>query len=456
MLLTAALLVLRISADPPSGLTISRSPFTDEGWDVLNARNLIVLGSWAPDDWALQPVNLPFSLASAASFALFGAGLVQARLVSVLATVLTVGLIAWWTQDRWGPLAALVAALAFGCATLVLGHGGTALLEPLVTLFIVAGFVALTSGRGDGSALVAGVLLAAAAATKPSALLMAAGILGVAMLVWPRRVGLAVAAMAAWAAGAGLALLFADPSALDAARRIWAPIEWPSSLADAWQALLRWPEQSDSVAPLAWPLLVAGGIGLLVAWRGTPLERRRELAIVLGWFWIPVVVLLFASYRPNRYLLPVLPALALLAGVGAARIAELVRAAPARIAVASLFVLLVAAPGIGAWAGWMGSGSREIAQMQEEVARLVPAGAAIQGDLAPTLGMSSAARLLTSRPHDGINAGDLFESAGVRWLIGSADEEPAWAGQHRDAWLRRQERACATLGGERVCLYELP
>jgi len=45
MLLTAALLVLRISADPPSGLTISRSPFTDEGWDVLNARNLIVLGS---------------------------------------------------------------------------------------------------------------------------------------------------------------------------------------------------------------------------------------------------------------------------------------------------------------------------------------------------------------------------------------------------------------------------
>lgn len=458
VLLTATLLALRIAADPPSGLTISRSPFTDEGWDVLNARNLVVLGRWAPDDWALHPVNLPFSLASVGSFALFGPGLVQARLVPVLATVLTVALLAWWMKDRWGPLAALVAGLAFGCATLVLGHGGTALLEPLVALLVVGGFVALTSGRGDGSALFAGLLLAAAIATKPSALLMAAGIVGGSLVarVGVRRISLAVAAVAAWAAGAGLALLLADPSALDAARRIWAPIEWPAGIGEAWQALLDWPQESDSVAPLAWPLIVAGIIGLATAWRRSSALRRREVVVILGWFAVPVVVLLFASYRPNRYLLPVLPALALLAGIGAAQVIGMLRAAPVRIAVAAAFMVLVAAPGIATWAGWVASGSEEIARAQSEVAELVPAGAAIQGDLAPILGMSSEARLLTSRPDDGINGGDLYETAGVRWVIGTPDSTPEWAAMHAEAWAARAERLCLALGGAQVCLYELP
>ncbi|MEO8511189.1 MAG: hypothetical protein ABI534_08100 [Chloroflexota bacterium] len=456
VLATATLLALRIAADPPPGLTVSRSPFTDEGWDVLNARNFVVLGAWAPDDWALHSVNLPFSLASAVSFELFGPGLIQARLISVAATIFTVGLIAWWTHDRWGPVAALVAGLAFGSATLVLGYGGTALLEPLVTLLVVAGFAALTSGRASTSALLAGVLFAAAIATKPSALLMVAGVVGPSLLLHPRRAVLATGAIAAWAAGAGLALWFAAPAATDAARRIWAPIEWPSTLADAWQALIDWPAESDSVAALAGPLLVAGVIGLVVVWRGACAERRREVAVIFGWFWVPVVVLLFASYRPNRYLLPVLPALALLAGIGAAQMVGMLRVMPARIALATAFVVLIAAPGLGAWTGWVASGSSEIARMQAQVSALVPVGNSIQGDLAPVLGMSSAARLITSRPDDGINGGDLYANAGVRWFIGTGQQVPAWAPLHPDAWTNRRERACAMVDADRVCLYELP
>lgn len=455
VLVTATLLAVRIAADPPPGLTISRSPFTDEGWDVLNARNLVVLGRWAPDDWALHPVNLPFSLASVLSFEVFGPGLVQARLVSVLATTLTAGLLAWWMRDRWGPLGALVAGLGFGCATLVLGHGGTALLEPLVTLFVVGAFMALTTGRRDGSALIAGILFAAAVATKPSALLMAAGILGAALFLWPRRSSLGLMAMAACATGAGLGLLLADPAALDAARRIWAPIEWPAGVGEAWRALLEWPQESDSVAPLTWPLLAAGVIGIATAWRRSSSPRRREVVALLGWIFVPVVVLLFASYRPNRYLLPVLPALALLAGIGAARVQATVTGSPARIAVASAFVLLVGGPGIGAWAGWVASDSAAIARAQAELADRVPSGAAIQGDLAPTLGMSSEARLITSRPDDGINGGDLYQMAGVRWVIAAPGETPDWAPLHEEAWEAREERLCLEPGGGRVCLYEL-
>lgn len=459
VLISAVLLVVRIAADPPAGLTASHSPFTDEGWDALNARNLVVLGTWAPDDWALHPVNLPFSLLSALSFELFGPGLVQARLISVLATLLTVGLLSWWTRDRWGPVAALVAGLAYGCATLVLGHGGTALLEPLVTVLLVGAFVALTDHRSDRSSLFAGVLLAAAVATKLLAVLMLAGILGGALFdrASLRRVALVVAASAACGIGFALALVLTDPTAIDAARRIWAPISWPASLADAWQALLLWPSHSDSVVPLAWPLLVAGALGVAVTWRGRmAVARRREVFVLLGWFVVPFVLLVFASYQPNRYVLPALPPLAILAGIGAARALAVVSQVRWRAAVAIGLVALVSTPGLATWAGWVASGSTEIARAQAVVAALVPAGATIEGDLAPTLGMSSDARLITSRPADGINAGDLYEIAGVRWFVGRADEAPAWASLHRRAWTSREARHCLPLDGQTVCVYELP
>lgn len=458
-LLTALLLGLRIDADPPPGLTASRSPFTDEGWDVLNARNLVVLGTWAPDDWALQAVNLPFSLASAASFAAFGPGLVQARLVPAAASVLTVALLAGWTRARWGALPAVVAGLAYGCATVVLGYGGTALLEPLVALLLAAGFVVLTArGGGDLGSIGAGVLLATAVATKPSALLMVSGMLGTALLSGRlrRRAALASAALASCAIGWIIAVPLAHPAAIDSARRIWAPIAWPTSLEEAWRALLDWPAESDSIVPLAWPLITGAALAVGTAWHGLAAERRREALVLLGWFVVPLLVLLFSSYRPNRYLMPALPALALLAGMGAAWAASAVRGGVARRLVGAAIVALVAGPGLIAWAGWAAERTNELARAQAAVARLVSRGETIEGELAPTLGMSSAARLVTSRPDEGINGGDLYDVGGVRWFVGRRDEGPGWAPLHRDAWAEREERYCLPLAGEIVCLYEVP
>jgi hypothetical protein len=58
----SGLLLAFIGADPTRGITGSKSPFTDEAWNVLNARNLALLGTWSTDEFNLDLVNGPFSL----------------------------------------------------------------------------------------------------------------------------------------------------------------------------------------------------------------------------------------------------------------------------------------------------------------------------------------------------------------------------------------------------------
>ncbi len=94
------LLLAFVSADPAPGVTISNGPFTDEAWDVVNARNLVLLGTWSTDDWNLHLVNVPFSVITAAVFQVAGVGIVQARLISIAATVVTIGALGFGPRRR--------------------------------------------------------------------------------------------------------------------------------------------------------------------------------------------------------------------------------------------------------------------------------------------------------------------------------------------------------------------
>lgn len=79
----------------------------------------------------------------------------------------------------------------------------------------------------------------------------------------------------------------------------------------------------------------------------------------------------------------------------------------------------------------------------------------MQGDLAPVLAMRARAQTIVSRPATGINAGDLYASPGVRWVLTSGDA-PAWAPLHAAAWAARAEVLCVAWGPGRTCLYRLP
>jgi hypothetical protein len=63
-----AILLRFVAVDPTTGVTGSDSPFTDEAWNVVNARNLVLLGTWSTDQFNLHLVNGPFSLLEASIF----------------------------------------------------------------------------------------------------------------------------------------------------------------------------------------------------------------------------------------------------------------------------------------------------------------------------------------------------------------------------------------------------
>jgi hypothetical protein len=206
-IVVAILLLLLLAADPAAGITTSNGIRTDEAWDVINARNLVLLGHWSTDDWNLHLVNVPYSVVMAAVFSAFGVGIEQARLVSVAATAITIGALGLGLRRALGGGAALLAAVAFGGATLVLYYGRLAFLEPTVTMWLTIGGLLVLRARSDRSGRWgsgAGIAFALAIGTKPSVLFAITGLL-IAVAV----VGIRDAAPRRWLTGATAVIVVA-------------------------------------------------------------------------------------------------------------------------------------------------------------------------------------------------------------------------------------------------------
>lgn len=179
-LVVFGLLAVFVLRDPAGRVTASNAPYSDEAWDLINPRNFVLFGTFSTDDWNLHLVNVPYSIIQAAVFTVAGVGMAQGRLLSIVAVALTMAALGWGLRRPLGQGAAILAALAYGTSTLVLYYGRLAFLEPLVALFLtVGGLLAL---RADGPrsgrwGLAAGLALALAIGTKPSAAFATAGLL---------------------------------------------------------------------------------------------------------------------------------------------------------------------------------------------------------------------------------------------------------------------------------------
>ena len=455
-----------VGVDPAHGVTASTSPYTDEGWNVINARDLVMFGSWATDDWRMYILNFPFSALEAAWMAAVGVGIVQARLLVIACGAVALGTLGIGLRRQLGGAGASLATAALAGSALLLYYGRLAYLEPLVMLWLIAALTLLARVRPSlATGIVAGIALALAIATKASAGFAAAGLLGgVALAGWRdgevRRAVLG-ALLGLLAAALAWAIVFAVPSpaALATDLRIWAPEPLPHSAAEVVRRITSYASRSDGGIPLALPLLLAGAGGLLVVLvRHAELtaEQRRLAAASAGWFVVGMGVLLVVPYRPNRYLVPLLPPLAVLAGLG---FALLVRRAGERrlLATAGGLALAVAlvAPGVVLQLGWATATPSTLPAVQARIAALVPAGSVIQGDLAPVLAMQARATTIVSRPATNVNPGDLYETRGVRWVL-TAGPAPQWAALHPAAWAARTRELCVSWGPGETCLYRLP
>jgi MFS family permease len=478
-----ALLAAFVSADPVRDVTLSSSPFTDEGFNTVNARNLVQLGRWSTDEWNLYLVNLPFSLLAAAAFEVFGVGIASARLVSIACVSITAGALAWGLRRAVGGAWAVFAAVAFAASGLILFYGRLAYVEDLVVLGLTLGTLLMADDRRLSFrwGLLAGAFFAAAVGAKPLAAFSAAGIVVALSLL-----GRPAAEIRRWLAGvvaavAACGLLWLavvwlpNREAVAIDLRIWAPEQLSLTPAGIIASISSYVGGDNDGLPgfLLGPLLLLGVAGLAaiaVFHRRLDQTQARLAAAAIGWALAGFAIVVIASYRPNRYLVPVVPALAIVAAIGLRAASEWLaemlgpgspgprlRARALRLVPVALAIVLAAAPGLNWYYDWSRHATYTLPEIQKRFAALVPPGERVAGRESGLFLMRSKAIAvevqLTQRDTEA-NAGDLY-SGGMRWYL-QPTVEPAPPGVPASVWARREIVACATWDRLNECLIKLP
>jgi 4-amino-4-deoxy-L-arabinose transferase-like glycosyltransferase len=431
-----ALLVPFLGADPPHELTYSNARATDEGFNLNNARQRALFGSFATGDVDRSLTNGVYSAIAALVFRLTEPTLATGRSVSVAAIAVAVLLLAVGLAEPLGRATALLSAAALAGANLALEYGRLGMVEPTVVAFLTGGFVAAVRALRRGSPLAGaacGLLLAGAVSAKAIAVVPAVTILGVLLGsgLWrrDRRAVLAgLAALgAAGAAAVGWFLLVALPNLerLRIALRIWPGVTYPHTPAGVLDRLGGYASFNDQALTRSSPLLLAAVVGLgalVLRWRSLGQTARAALVMAGLWgfgLWLALAV---GSYSPNRYIVPALPGMAVLAGFGLATLAARLRPDPGwgRVALVAGLGVLVAVPGVGRYLDDAASSGHQRERDQRILAAALPPDAVVFGHYAPTLLFDTRLELLTLWPSAGANAGDPVTRFGATHVLASA------------------------------------
>ena len=324
MLAGAALLVWLVSSLWAIGSYRLVEP--DEGRNAGAAREVAAGGGWTlPRYDGLPLLDKPplwFDLAAGAMRA-FGPTERAARLPSLLATALTVALVGAFAVRLFGRAAA-PAALAIASMPLVTTYAGIAIFDATMSLFVVlalvAGHVAVES-RGDDaakrrsrrSAFVLWLAVLLGVLTKGPVAVALPLVVLLPYALWRRR------ARALWSLpGCALLVLALAPWLASLEARLPGYLRYVL-VTETWGRLSS--DELDRAAP-AWyflPFLLGGGapwsLAALAAWsrRGEePRGRDPRVVFLLLWLFVPLLFFTVTESKRPHYLLPLLPALALL------------------------------------------------------------------------------------------------------------------------------------------------
>ena len=157
------------AADPPWRSTVG-VVWHDEGAWTHNARNKALFGAWRQDDWNPVYIAPVFTALEYLSFKAFGVGVRQARLVSEIAGLASVLLLALGVRRIAGPIAALIAGALLATNYVYVMYDRAALMEALMAAFIVASWYCTTRAeRQPAWGAMAGVCAVLAFFTKAAA-----------------------------------------------------------------------------------------------------------------------------------------------------------------------------------------------------------------------------------------------------------------------------------------------
>src|SRR5437764_572576 len=165
----AVLRTILPTADPPWRSTVG-VVWHDEGAWTHNARNKALYGAWVQDQWNPVYIAPVFTGLEYASFAAFGVGVRQARLVSEAAGVISVLLLALGVRRIGGNAAGVIAGALLAINYVYVMYDRAAIMEALMAAFIVASWYCSTRvERTPAFGAAAGVFAALAFFTKAAA-----------------------------------------------------------------------------------------------------------------------------------------------------------------------------------------------------------------------------------------------------------------------------------------------
>jgi hypothetical protein len=225
------------------------------------------------------------------------------------------------------------------------------------------------------------------------------------------------------AAAAAWFLLVALPNLerLRTALRIWPAVRYPYTPAGVLDRLGDYVAYSDGAVSRSSPLLLAALVGLaLLGLRWRVLDRAAREALVMAalWgfgLWLAIAV---GSYHPNRYVVPALPGLAVLAGFGLATLVAPLQRGRTVLVVA--LGVAVAVPGAARYLSDAAASDHQRERDQRTLAAALPPDAVVFGAYAPTLLFDTRAELLTLWPSAGANRDDPVARFGVTHVLAAA------------------------------------
>ncbi len=388
--LCVAVRLVALNADPPPWLSWSTGLYTDEGYYTLDARHEALFGTPAPGNFHDRLLSPLLSMMQQGVFAVFGVGLLQARLLSVAFGLLTIWVFWLALRRAYDLRTADFGALFLGLAPPFALYNRLALQETPTVFWLVLAFWLWTQPGRLGQFL-SGVSLALACVFKGLAIIALPVLLlgpparilgshtenskksiGSSCLLWLPRIG-----------AGGLLLLYfalwysphhAELSRMAAFYRLHQM--QPHSLVSLGLSIKRGLIGGERgvfpylLALLPVPCLLAARA--LEQWRQWT-QADKYLALWLGG---GLLFCLLSSYAPSRYYVLFLPPLA---GLAARSVTNWPRTA--RIAAVALFLFTS-----GVWFGpaWADRSDAR-ADAGRMLTRLLPPGSTVVGEFAPAL-----------------------------------------------------------------------
>lgn len=320
-----------------------------------------------------------------------------ARVVAVLVGILGVAAAWWLGRVTYGTAAALTGAVGVAVATTGVAYSRMAVTDVFLTLGVTVTLALLVSGRLEWAGVAAGL---AASAKYPGAILLVP-IVVAGLGAW-RRVGIAVALAVA-------AFVLTSPFVVIHAGAAWDDFHRVQQLAhDGWLGF-----EDDPATPFAFglrlwetlgPVVLVAAAGIVIA----VLRRERSDLILLSFGAAYAMSLLASHAHFDRYVLPLVPVLAVLAGRGRTlAIAALVAAVvPLWWSVADARSLTGRDPRLDA-AAWIDRTIPKTGLIAADTSTLPLAGYAVERLALPGPG----------RPFDRRRSLATLHAEGVRWLV---------------------------------------